>query len=107
MAGYTVVYEHRYIEAGMIEKIKLGYATDLDTYPSGTRYSMHLGTLEGVTLLRYDNAHEATKGHEKHTGAAETRVDFPGLGPLLVKFYSEADVYWDEIDGADGPTRPF
>ncbi|MFP8952587.1 DUF6516 family protein [Natrialbaceae archaeon A-arb3/5] len=107
MAGYTVLYEHRHIEAGVIEKVKVGYATDIETYPSGTRYSMHLGTLDGMTLLRYDNAHGATKGHEKHTSTAETTIDFPGIGPLLVEFYAEADTYWDEIEIADGPERPF
>jgi|AntDeeMetageno51_2_1112566.scaffolds.fasta_scaffold00767_4 hypothetical protein len=107
MAGYTVLYEHRHIEAGLIEKVKLGYATDLDTNPSGTRYSMHLGTLEDITLVRYDNTHEATKGHEKHTGASETTIDFTDLESLLVAFYAEADAYWDEIDDADGPQRPY
>ena len=60
-----MLYENQHIEAGLIERVKLGYATDLETYPSGVRYSMHIGTLDDMTLLRYDNAHEATKGHEK------------------------------------------
>jgi len=46
--------------------------TDTETYPSGWKYTLHLGTLEDLTLVRYDNAHEDTKGHELHTaeGAA-------------------------------------
>lgn len=106
MGGYTVRYEHRHVEGGLIERVRLGTATDLDTYPSGVRYSMHIGTLDGLTLLRYDNAHEATKGHEKHTAVDETSIEFPGLEPLLLRFYSEADVYWGEHD-AEGPDRPF
>lgn len=106
MTGYTVLYEARHIEAGLIEHVKLGHVTDLDTYPSGVRYSMHIGTLDGTTLLRYDNAHEATRGHDRHTPTDETTIDFPGLEPLLVRFYATADVYWGEAD-ADGPDRPY
>ncbi|NGM71432.1 hypothetical protein G6M89_20970 [Natronolimnobius sp. AArcel1] len=107
MVGYTVLYEQRHIEAGVIEKVKIGYATDIETYPSGDRYSMHIGTFDGMTLLRYDNSHEATKGHEKHTAAGDTTIDYPGLESLLVQFYSESDAYWKELEGADGPDRSF
>ena len=106
MAGFSVLYENRHVEAGLIERVKLGYATDLETYPSGARYSMHIGTLDDMTLLRYDNAHEATKGHEKHTPVDTTTIEFPGLEPLLVEFYATADVYWGEAD-ANGPDRPY
>lgn len=105
MDGFEVVYDHRHVEGGLIERVELGSATDLDTYPSGVRYAMHIGTLDGLTLLRYDNAHEATKGHEKHTAVDDTTIEFPGLEPLLVRFFSEADVYWAEAD-LDGPNRP-
>jgi hypothetical protein len=44
-----------------------------DAYPSGWRYTFHYGsltagpeTLDDGTIRRYDNAHEETKGHERH-----------------------------------------
>jgi hypothetical protein len=60
--------------------------TDDDAYPSGWRYALHYGTIDGKTILRYDNAHEDTKGHEKHTDADIESVEFPGMMPLYERF---------------------
>lgn len=59
-----------------------------------------------MTLVRYDNAHEETKGHGHHTagGVADT-VEFPGMEARLVECWTSADEYWDAIDG--GPDRPY
>lgn len=45
-------------------------------YPSGWDYSLHLGEVGGDTVLRDDNAHERTKGHERHTGNKSRRPNF-------------------------------
>lgn len=55
--------------------------TTHDSYPSGWAYNLHYGTtepdpprtLDDGTIRRYDNAHEATKGHELHPAGARTR----------------------------------
>jgi hypothetical protein len=71
--------------------------TDSDAYPSGWRYTMHYGrlvhrdaaTLEDGTILRFDNAHEATKGHERHcgrTGKVE-RIEFDGIEGVWTRFW--------------------
>ena len=65
----------------------------------------HLGTLDDLTLVRYDNSHEATKGHEHHTAAGDTDdVEFPGMETRLVEFWASADEYWDTVGG--DPPRP-
>nr|WP_276682446.1 DUF6516 family protein [Haloquadratum walsbyi] len=69
--------------------------TDTDAYPSGWKYTLHLGTLQDLTLIRYDNAHEDTKGHELHTAAGDADVEF----------WASADEYWDTIGG--NPPRPY
>jgi len=45
--------------------------TDSDQYPCGYDYALHYGTIDGETLLRYDNAHERHKGHERHTSDSD------------------------------------
>jgi hypothetical protein len=98
-------FRYTYVEAGLVESVTLRPTTDTNTYPSGWKYSLHLGTLEDLTLIRYDNAHEVTKGHEQHTAVTdENDVAFPGAEPLLVEFWASADEYWDAVDGT--PPRP-
>jgi len=100
------VYEYTYVEAGLVENVSIRPTTDTETYPSGWKYTLHLGTLEDLTLIRYDNSHEDTKGHERHTAAGDTDdIDFPGMEERLVAFWASADEYWHGSDG-DGPTRP-
>jgi hypothetical protein len=50
---------------------------------------MRYGTYDGTTLLRYDNAHSETKGHERHTPQGTETIDFPGWRPLLQRFRNE------------------
>jgi hypothetical protein len=65
-----------------------------------------LGILEDLALIRYDNAHEDTKGHEFHTAASDADdVDYPGMEERLLEFWASADEYWEAIDG--DPPRPY
>jgi len=48
--------------------------TEDEKYPSGWDYSLHLGEVGSKTVLRYDNAHERSKGHERHTGEEEKPI---------------------------------
>ncbi|PSQ07828.1 hypothetical protein BRC97_02510 [Halobacteriales archaeon QS_6_71_20] len=62
---------------------------DDPAYPSGYKYSLHFGTLDGDTILRYDNSHEDTKGHERHTADEVEEIEFPGTIELLDRFEEE------------------
>ena len=85
-------------EDGTVVRISVR-RTDDDAYPSGWRYTFHYGalsagpeTLDDGTIRRYDNAHEATKGHERHIAPdpEPESIDFPGIEELYERF-------WDDI----------
>jgi hypothetical protein len=99
-------FQYQYVASGLVERVTLRPTASTDTYPSGWKYSLHLGTLEDLQLVRFDNAHEDTKGHERHlVGGDETHAEFPGMEALLVEFWASADEYWDAVDGT--PPRPY
>jgi hypothetical protein len=99
-------FQYTHVESGLVENVVIRQTEDTETYPSGWKYTLHLGTLEDLTLVRYDNAHEGTKGHEHHTAAGDIDdVAFPGMEERLLEFWASADEYWDAVDG--GPERPY
>ena len=101
-----LTFSYTHVEAGLVENVVLRTTADTATYPSGWKYTLHLGTLEGLTLVRYDNAHEDTKGHEEHTAIGDDEhVEFPGMEERLVEFWASADEYWDAVTG--DPPRPY
>ena len=63
--------------------------TDSDQYPCGYDYTLHYGTTDGETILRYDNAHERQKGHERHTTDTVEEIEFPGMETLIQRFERE------------------
>jgi hypothetical protein len=73
--------------------------TDDEAYASGWSYTFHYGTIEpdpprtldDGTILRYDNAHEDTKGHERHEAPEEEAeyIEFSGIVELYERFWSE------------------
>jgi hypothetical protein len=100
-----LVFEYTHVEASLVENVVLRRLTDTETYPSGWKYTLHLGTLDDLTLVRYDNAHERTKGHERHTATEDTDdIYFPGMETRLIEFWAKADEYWDAVDAT--PPRP-
>ncbi len=99
-------FQYTHVEAGLAESVVLRPTDATETYPSGWKYTLHLGTLEDLTLVRYDNAHEDMKGHELHTAAGDgDDVKFPGMEERLVEFWASADEYWDAAGG--DPPRPY
>ncbi len=90
MGSYETVEEYTRKSAGYVEHVRIR-RTDDEKYPSGWDYALHYGTVDGETLLRYDNAHERTKGHERHTGDGVEGVPFPGMPELLERFQREVD----------------
>ncbi|MFC6722098.1 toxin-antitoxin system TumE family protein [Halobacteriaceae archaeon SHR40] len=65
--------------------------TDSDQYPCGYDYALHYGTIDGDTLLRYDNVHEQHKGHERHTLDGTEEIEFPGMEALIRQFEREIE----------------
>jgi hypothetical protein len=68
-------------------------------YLSRWRYTLHYGalapdppeTLADGTIRRYDNAHEDTRGHDRHVAPdpdPET-IQFPGMVDLYERFWNE------------------
>jgi hypothetical protein len=73
--------------------------TDRAAYPSGWAYRLHYGatepdpprTLADGTIRRYDNAHEDTKGHERHVAPdpEPEPIELPGMVDLWEQFWRE------------------
>lgn len=87
----TVVLEYETTHGGAYVESVAVYRTGENTYPTGWKYSLHYGRIGGETLLRYDNAHEWTKGHERHTRDGVERIEFPGMDALYDRFVREID----------------
>ena len=90
MASYTTIVDWKDVEDGSVVAVTIRQ-TEAETYPSGWDYSLHLGEVGGDTILRYDNAHERTKGHERHTRNGVESIDFPGMLMLYDRFKREAE----------------
>jgi hypothetical protein len=98
MASYTTVVDWKDVEDGYVADVTIRQ-TDAEMYPSGWDYGLHVGKISGDTILRYDNAHERTKGHERHTEDDVEYIEFPGMLTLYDRFKREAEelspVSWD------------
>jgi len=90
MASYTTVEDSQDVENGYVVDVTIRQTTD-STYPSGWSYSLHFGEVGGDTILRYDNAHERTKGHECHTRDDVEIIEFPGMLTLYDRFIREVE----------------
>jgi hypothetical protein len=67
-----------------------------DRYPGGVRYSMQYGTVDGETIIRYDNFpdHPGAAQHHKHIGETRVKnVDFEGVLPLFRQFKEEVNTH--------------
>jgi hypothetical protein len=100
-----VAFRYTHVEVGLVENVVIRNTTDTEAYPSGWKYTLHLGTLEDLTLVRYDNAHEDTEGHDLYTATGRADVAFPGMEERLVEFWTTADEYWEATSG--NPPRPY
>jgi|GEM_PF-341931 hypothetical protein len=98
MASYTTIEDWQDVEGGYVVDVTIRRTGD-DQHPCGWDYSFHLGRTDGTTILRYDNAHERVKGHERHTAEEVETIEFPGLLELYDRFTREAEalssVSWD------------
>lgn len=90
--GTTTLRDFTRTFDGYVERQFIRLTTS-NSYPSGYRYSLHFGTLEGTTILRYDNSHEVQKGHERHTMGGVEEIEFPGMIELIERFEREIGHY--------------
>jgi hypothetical protein len=90
MASHTTVEDWHDVEGGYVVDVTIRKTAD-EKYPCGWDYSLHLGEIGGGTVLRYDNAHERTKGHERHTQDGVEEIEFPGMLTLYDRFKREAE----------------
>jgi len=90
MASYTTIADWQAVEDGYVVDVTIRQTED-DKYPCGWDYSLHLGEIGGNTLLRFDNAHEQTKGHERHTAEGVEYIEFPGMLTLYDRFKRETN----------------
>lgn len=84
-----IAYQRRHAD-GTVLRVSI-QRTDADAYPSGWRYTLHYGLQadDDAPLLRYDNAHEREKGHERHTPDGVELIEFPGMESLYDRFIEE------------------
>ena len=98
MAAYTTIEDWKDAEDGYVVAVTIRQ-TEAEKYPSGWDYGLHLGDVGGDTILRYDNAHERAKGHERHTQDGVEIIEFPGMLTLYDRFRREVEeispVSWD------------
>lgn len=90
MASYTTVEDWRDVREGYVVDVTIRRTTD-ENYPCGWKYSLHIGEVGGDTVLRFDNVHERTKGHERHAGDETEIIEFPGMLDLYDRFKREAE----------------
>lgn len=91
MAEYTTVLDATNVSGELVESVRIR-RTDTEKYPSGWDYALHLGTLADFDILRYDNAHERSIGHERHLCGSAEEVNFPGMFVRLIVFENERDL---------------
>lgn len=66
------------------------YRTNDPQYPSGYRYALHYGFLDGQgVILRYDNENRTPGRHECHTPDGIEEIEFPGMMELRDRFLNE------------------
>lgn len=88
MGSVTTIADWQHVEDGYVVDVTIR-KTDDETYPCGWRYSLHVGEIGGHTVVRYDNAHEQTKGHERHTRKGIETIEFHGMLELYERFKRE------------------
>lgn len=83
-----VLFDETQYEANRVLRRKAMSVPRSSKYPEGIKYRFHYGTLNGETLLRYDNSHGV---HEKHVGETTEEIDYPGIAELHRRFSNEVE----------------
>lgn len=79
----VLVDEREVVDETYVKRIRVLAVPRSEKFPEGVKYRMHFGTIDGETILRFDNSHGR---HERHAGDAVAEIDFPGIEPLYRRF---------------------
>lgn len=83
-----LIDEREIVDGGYVKRVKALAVPESEKFPEGVKYRMHYGTLDGETILRYDNSHGR---HERHSCGEREAIDFPGLESLYRRFVREIE----------------
>ncbi|QRV14232.1 hypothetical protein JMJ58_14950 [Haloterrigena salifodinae] len=91
----TLLFRERENFGDRYAEVRAWDVPDSDRYPDGVKYSLQYGTLDGETIIRYDNFpdHPGSAHHHKHTRDGVENVDFDGVHPLYKQFKNEVNEY--------------
>lgn len=82
---------------GMVEAVTIRHTPTDSSHPCGWKYSLHFGAVGADDpVVRYDNSHELSKGHERHTEDGVDIIEFPGMKDLKQRFDRDVDAWWRE-----------
>ena len=89
--AHEVIENEETREGGRVIRRRI-IKTDDAQYPSGYRYALHYGYLDGRgVILRYDNENETVGRHERHTADGVNAIEFPGMLELRDRFMREIE----------------
>lgn len=82
----VLIDEREVVDGTYSKRVTVIAVPESDKFPEGIKYRMHYGTLDGDTILRYDNSHGI---HERHDGDETAEIEYPGAEALYRRFIRE------------------
>jgi len=79
---------YRRIDGDYVIRVKIMRVPESEKFPEGVKYRLHFGTVDGETIVRYDNSHGL---HERHEGDEVEHIEFPGVEALVKRFEADID----------------
>lgn len=76
------------LPSGAVVDVTINKVEPWEKFPSGWHYSLHYGTRDGETILRYDNGHSDDE-HHRHEGNEHENIEFEGMEELYERFLEE------------------
>jgi hypothetical protein len=90
----TLIFRERKNFGERYAEVRAWDVPESDHYPDGVKYSLQYGTLDGETLIRYNNFpdHPGAAAHHKHTrvGSVED-INYDGIRDLYQQFKKEVN----------------
>ncbi len=85
--AYLIQKEREELGPGVFVETRIYAVPMAEFFPEGVKYSLSL-VKDGICVLRYDN--ERTKGHHRHAGGHESKLEFTDIQRLRKNFMEEA-----------------
>jgi len=92
----NVLYDETHFQSSeTVVRVRVLSVPESEKFPDGIKYRLHYGTVDGETIVRYDNSHGV---HERHTqDGVDEAYEFPGYESVLNQFLVETP---DSVNGA-------